>query len=146
MKKSCIPILFIFCIFTSISIICNAQSINNAIITNINAQINANHIEPKRKFLKKDSVFWKNLLPTRYVFGTLLFVYQNAISEQISANCAYEMSCSEFSKNSISKFGFIKGILLSGNRLCSCGTNTIIDFPEYKKTEQFKIAHDFEDY
>jgi uncharacterized protein len=142
-KRYLCALSFLFSIF---HFFCHAQNINSQIKSNIEIEIQASEHKAYRGFIKKDKVKWRNYLPTRYIFGSLLFIYQNVISEQISADCAYEMSCSEFSKNSISKFGILKGVLLSGNRLSSCGPNTIIDFPEYKKSEQFKIAHDFEDY
>ncbi len=123
----------------------HSQSISAQLKSNIETELNQNQIS-KRNFIAKDSTKWKNFIPTRYVFGALLYCYQNIISEQISANCAYELSCSEFSKKSISKFGILKGILLTSHRLIQCNESAIIDFPDYKKNQQFKISHDFEDY
>lgn len=66
----------------------------------------------------------KNLLirynPLSLTFGGLLFVYQKFLSPQLSTNCPYNPSCSAFSKNSILRFGFIKGIALSADRLTRC--------------------------
>lgn len=53
-------------------------------------------------------------------FGGLLYTYQKLISPQISASCAYEINCSNFSKLSIKKFGIIKGIALTSDRLTRC--------------------------
>ncbi|MCS7076811.1 MAG: membrane protein insertion efficiency factor YidD [Bacteroidia bacterium] len=49
-----------------------------------------------------------------------LYFYQKVISDQIGASCAHEPSCSEFCKQSIEKKGFIRGILLTGDRLQRC--------------------------
>lgn len=79
--------------------------------------------ESKRKvtFLlsrKKNPIIRYN--PVSLTFGGLLFVYQKFLSPQISTNCPYHPSCSSFSKNSITRYGFIKGIALSADRLTRC--------------------------
>ena len=79
--------------------------------------------ETKRKvtFLlseKKNPIIRYN--PISLTFGGLLFVYQKLLSPQISNNCPYNPSCSGFSKNSILRFGLIKGIALSADRLTRC--------------------------
>jgi uncharacterized protein len=56
--------------------------------------------------------------PTRILFG----FYRNTISEQISADCAYDLSCSRFSIHSIRRFGILKGGLLTADRLTRCGS------------------------
>lgn len=58
--------------------------------------------------------------PLSLVFGGLLFVYQKTISVQIGAACPYEVSCSSFSKACIQKYGLIKGIPLTADRLTRC--------------------------
>lgn len=58
--------------------------------------------------------------PINLVFGGLLFLYQNTLSQQFSATCLYEPSCSEFSKQSIRKYGLLKGIFLSADRITRC--------------------------
>ncbi|MBK7816660.1 MAG: membrane protein insertion efficiency factor YidD [Sphingobacteriaceae bacterium] len=42
------------------------------------------------------------------------------ISVQIGANCPLELSCSNFSKTVITKYGFFKGIALTADRLTRC--------------------------
>ncbi|MEI9920899.1 MAG: membrane protein insertion efficiency factor YidD [Bacteroidota bacterium] len=58
------------------------------------------------------------MFPTRVLFG----FYRNTISEQISADCAYELSCSRFSIHSIQRFGLLKAGLLTADRLTRCGS------------------------
>ena len=65
--------------------------------------------------------------PVSLVFGSLMFFYQKVLSPQISANCPYEISCSNFSKACIKKFGLIKGIALSADRLMRCNRFTAMD-------------------
>jgi uncharacterized protein len=55
--------------------------------------------------------------PTRILFG----FYRHTISEQISADCAFDLSCSRFSIHSIRRFGILKGGLLTADRLTRCG-------------------------
>jgi putative component of membrane protein insertase Oxa1/YidC/SpoIIIJ protein YidD len=56
--------------------------------------------------------------PTRILFG----FYRNTISEQISADCAFDLSCSRFSIHAIRRFGLLKGGLLTADRLTRCGS------------------------
>jgi len=58
--------------------------------------------------------------PVNLAFGGLLFLYQNLLSQQFSASCLYDPSCSEFSKQAISEYGLPKGIFLSADRLMRC--------------------------
>lgn len=50
----------------------------------------------------------------------LMFVYQHVISQQLSASCPYEITCSNFSKTAIREFGMLKGVLMSADRLMRC--------------------------
>jgi hypothetical protein len=55
------------------------------------------------------------------------------ISPQIlGGGCVYSPSCSDFSKNCIEEYGFLKGIALSSDRLCRCSTGSIIETPLLK--------------
>ncbi|MCS7029335.1 MAG: membrane protein insertion efficiency factor YidD [Bacteroidia bacterium] len=49
-----------------------------------------------------------------------LYFYQKIISNQIGASCAYEPSCSQFCRQGIAKKGFVRGVLLTGDRLQRC--------------------------
>jgi uncharacterized protein len=58
--------------------------------------------------------------PVNLAFGGLLFLYQNTLSQQFSATCLYDPSCSEFSKQSIREYGLLKGVFLSTDRVMRC--------------------------
>ena len=100
--------------------------------------------ETKRKvsFLlssKKNPLLRYN--PVSLTLGGLLFVYQKFLSPQISASCPYNPSCSGFSKNSILRYGFIKGIVLTADRLTRCNNMaakdiTFLDFKNGKIDDQ----------
>ena len=62
----------------------------------------------------------KKINPINMAFGGLLYVYQNTLSQQFSATCLYQPSCSEFSKKSIHEYGLLKGLFLSADRVSRC--------------------------
>ncbi len=70
--------------------------------------------------------------------SSLLFgFYHNYMSPLKSSvsKCQFEPSCSEYSKQSISEYGFSIGILLTADRLirCSGGNADYEDYPYYKR-------------
>ena len=58
--------------------------------------------------------------PASLVAKGAMYVYQNAISPQISSDCLYHPSCSDFAKQCIQKYGFFKGVSLGADRLTRC--------------------------
>jgi putative component of membrane protein insertase Oxa1/YidC/SpoIIIJ protein YidD len=78
--------------------------------------------EHQRKvtYLFKDKNIFVKYNPVSIFFGGLLYLYQKYISVQIGANCPYEISCSNFSKQCISKYGLLYGIPLTADRLTRC--------------------------
>jgi putative component of membrane protein insertase Oxa1/YidC/SpoIIIJ protein YidD len=64
-------------------------------------------------------------------FTTTLYFYQNIISPQLATECPHIPSCSSFSKQSIAKYGFVKGVALSADRLTRCSPISIMDLPSY---------------
>ncbi|MBL7923231.1 MAG: membrane protein insertion efficiency factor YidD [Bacteroidia bacterium] len=83
---------------------------------------NHNPYPPKKKpsFMLVGKKKWIQYNPVNLTFGGMLFLYQSVISSQISADCPYEVSCSNFSKQSIQHFGLLKGCALSADRLTRC--------------------------
>lgn len=58
--------------------------------------------------------------PNRSFFKGLLKLYSHHISDQIINDCIYEESCSTFSQGAIKKYGLLKGVFLSADRLSRC--------------------------
>jgi putative component of membrane protein insertase Oxa1/YidC/SpoIIIJ protein YidD len=86
------------------------------------------NVVKKRKILafkKKHS----QLNPLNYIGAGLLYVYQNIFSEQIQAECAYEVSCSEYTKLSIQQRGFLIGTLSGFNQLSECFPGAKFEHP-----------------
>jgi putative component of membrane protein insertase Oxa1/YidC/SpoIIIJ protein YidD len=58
--------------------------------------------------------------PIKLILFVPLYLYQKLVSEQVSAVCEFEPSCSNFGIQSIAKLGFIKGLFLTADRLTRC--------------------------
>ena len=84
--------------------------------------------------------------PISLVFGGLLLLYQKAISPQISVNCPYEISCSNFSKQCIQHYGLFKGVALTADRLTRCTQFTLIDLKPIQFNKRNKIIDPIEQY
>lgn len=77
--------------------------------------------------------------PLYYTAKATMFVYQNIISQQLSKDCPYEVTCSNFCKKAIEKKGLFAGILLGSDRLMRCnpfsfiGAEKTIDYNKNNK-------------
>ncbi len=77
--------------------------------------------------------------PVSLVFGGSLLFYQKVISPQLMQGCAFDPSCSGFSKECIKEFGIVKGVALSADRLTRCTRLSSIDFHPLLFNEQGKV-------
>jgi putative membrane protein insertion efficiency factor len=99
------------------------------------------HHEGKRVYIfKNQPKTFKNSNPVSLIFGGTLYAYQNFISQHFSADCLYDPSCSEFSKQAVKEYGLLKGSLLSVDRLSRCNRIAATDLDPgmvNKKTHRF---------
>lgn len=58
--------------------------------------------------------------PSKKIFFLLLAFYQTIVSDQISAECEFEMSCSSFGVQAIKELNVFKAICLTSDRLTRC--------------------------
>lgn len=65
--------------------------------------------------------------PITNIMKATMFLYQNVISAQLSKECPYEITCSNFSKQSIKQFGLIKGIFITADRITRCNRISMLD-------------------
>jgi len=88
--------------------------------------------EQKRKveYLFKNKNAFVKYNPVSLFFGGFLFLYQSTISKQIGAQCPYEVNCSNFCKICIQKYGLVKGVFLTSDRLTRCTRLAAIDINE----------------
>ena len=116
--------------------------LNQTIVTHQFADLQ--YIEnPKRSFLDlSQATFHQKINPLTYVGAGLLFFYQRVISEQISADCTYQMSCSEMTKRAIAKYGIIRGALIGVNQLSSCVPGNRHEHPPHIVNAKGKIIND----
>lgn len=56
-------------------------------------------------------------------------IYKKLFSEQISAECVYLPSCSQFYIESVKELGIIKGIFLSADRFTRCTGGAVLEYP-----------------
>jgi putative component of membrane protein insertase Oxa1/YidC/SpoIIIJ protein YidD len=82
--------------------------------------------------------------PLNYLAAGLLFFYQSILSEQIQADCTYEISCSNYTKLCINEDGFIVGSLKGLHQLSTCFPANIDDCPNYKISSNLKIKNQVE--
>ena len=101
------------------------------------------HYSPpvKRALLESPKTKWGKLNPIYYISAGLLYTYQNLISEQIQADCMYEVSCSQSAKLNIQKYGLIRGTLLGFHQLNNCIPTAIYDYPDFKISSDEKIIN-----
>jgi putative component of membrane protein insertase Oxa1/YidC/SpoIIIJ protein YidD len=69
--------------------------------------------------------------PVKAVLYLPLYLYQKIFSEQISAQCEFERSCSNFSLAAIQEFGLVKGVCLTADRLTRCNGQSQADSQSY---------------
>lgn len=82
--------------------------------------------------------------PLTYLAAGMLFLYQNILSEQISADCSYQMSCSEYTKKCIEKYGIIKGTFIGLHQLSCCVPTIREDHCDHKVSEKGKVINGLE--
>jgi len=71
--------------------------------------------------------FLSKVNPVTNTLKGAMLLYQNVISPQLSKSCAYHTTCSNFSKQAITKFGIIKGVFLTADRLMRCNRIAVLD-------------------
>ncbi len=116
-----------------------------------NTAIDSSFNEYKPKYIFHDSNFLVKFNPLSLTMGGLLFTYQKIISPQISSNCPYEPSCSKYSFQLIKRYGLLKGVFVSSDRLTRCNRVSAGDFnwndlnvesgKLTESTERYSIKH-----
>jgi uncharacterized protein len=99
---------------------CFAQTLTQDRELLMNGEMNIKNSKRNVVFMKigKNAITQYN--PFSLLFSSSLYFYQKVISPQIMAGCAFEISCSAFSKKTIETYGVFKGIPLSADRILRC--------------------------
>jgi uncharacterized protein len=82
--------------------------------------------------------------PLVYAGAALLYVYQNVISDQLQANCMYEISCSEYARRSIRRYGLFSGMLRGFSQLSECFNGAVYEHPRLFVNGDRKIINPVE--
>ena len=123
--KKWILILFLFSCDCSIM----AQQTSDDMST---IQSHINYAEVLRNStVKNRPKIQKTLNPGKLLLYLPLYGYQRLLSEQISASCCFEPSCSAFSILSIKKLGILKGLFLTADRLTRCNGDADLEAEPY---------------
>lgn len=67
--------------------------------------------------------------PVSLLLKGSMWTYQNIISPELSSPCPYQISCSNFAKQSIEDFGIIKGTAIAVDRLMRCNRISLLEVP-----------------
>ena len=140
--KNLFHLLLIVGLFTLLPSLLNAQ--NKTTDLDLLANTTPRHdLRAWKEFYKnpqkKKTTFVQAINPFYWVFSGLLTGYQQVISPQLSATCVYEVSCSRFSRIAIKKYGIIKGIALTADRLSRCTKSTHQSTPAVFFTSKGKV-------
>jgi putative component of membrane protein insertase Oxa1/YidC/SpoIIIJ protein YidD len=91
--------------------------------------------QPKRAFIQTQT---KGKV-IKSISGGLIYFYQNIVSEQIQADCSYEITCSEYIKLCIEYYGFLKGTMAGLNQYMKCSGNNHKNHLPYMVNEDDNI-------
>mgnify|MGYP001627280969 CR=1 FL=1 len=69
--------------------------------------------------------------------ASLLYVYQNVLSEQIQADCTYQITCSQYTKWCIERYGSMKGIWAGINQFMKCNSGNHKNHANYKLDDSY---------
>ncbi len=136
---------FILFVFLLISISARTQEIDLKGDLMLTDSISKERIPvpTKRAYIYKNQPkTFKNSNPLSLVYAGSLYMYQNFISQHLSASCLYDPSCSDFSKQAVKEFGLIKGTLLSFDRLSRCNRIAATDLNPSEVDPKIHRFHD----
>jgi putative component of membrane protein insertase Oxa1/YidC/SpoIIIJ protein YidD len=105
--------------------------IDSMILEN-NFKLPQDGVQSKRSFIAKSDR--NSVINT--VAGGMIYFYQNIISEQIQASCSYEITCSQYLKLCIEKYGFVIGTFAGINQFGKCAGNNHKNHSSYKLNEK----------
>lgn len=120
------------------------NNLNQAILEKTFSYYSLNSTPHKKIISFKNKKVITVINPLNYLAAGLLFFYQSVLSEQIQADCTYEVSCSNYTKQCINKDGFIVGSLEGLHQLNTCFPANIDDCPKYKISTNLKIKNQIE--
>jgi putative component of membrane protein insertase Oxa1/YidC/SpoIIIJ protein YidD len=146
MKTIYLKITLILLLVLNLGSPCEAQNIAADLDSALTHSFNKPEVVKKPKFLFIPNKKIIKYNPVSLSFGGLMYFYQRVISPQILAGCPYEISCSNYSKAVINRYGVVKGIALTSYRLMRCNRLAAIDVHPLYFNSAGKIIDDPEQY
>jgi uncharacterized protein len=129
MKKSLTILLLLTTVF------CFAQNKNDMLLI-------ANHNNTNTPVSPSTIHFSKGKNPLTFPFRGALYFYQSCVSVQWQTACGHSPSCSNFAKQAIGRWGIIKGIAITADRLSRCSP---LSFKNYRYYEYDSRADNYPD-
>lgn len=99
-------------------------------------------VHQKNESLVKPSKKKRSFNPLSLLYGATLGFYQQQISPQWGANCAFELTCSRFSGAMVKEYGIAKGFFLTFDRMGRCNKLSMYETLPLRITSQGKIVDD----
>ena len=132
-------LVWVVLLFLSCNFVCS--QVDNDFELILNTKIEDSTILKKRhvNYAFEGKNWFVKYNPVSLMFGGALLFYQKVISPQIMAGCAFDPSCSNFSKQCIKLYGIPKGVALSTDRLTRCTRLSSIDFHPVLINENGKV-------
>jgi putative component of membrane protein insertase Oxa1/YidC/SpoIIIJ protein YidD len=125
----------------------NAQSVATVNVADLlvahNIEVAAAHLPKARSMMLVQNSALAKWNPLGYISAGMMFLYQRVLSEQIQANCMYQITCSEYAKKQIEKKGLLLGMLDGCNQLTNCFMGVQYQYPKYMLSSEGKIRNDF---
>jgi uncharacterized protein len=87
----------------------------------------------------------QKVAPIQLLSGGLIYFYQNVVSEQLQAGCTYEITCSQYIKLAIQKYGFIKGTFAGLHQFVKCAEGNHGNHLQFKINDNNKIINAISD-
>jgi putative component of membrane protein insertase Oxa1/YidC/SpoIIIJ protein YidD len=94
-----------------------AQSIQHQDIALLNQAFST---QPKVRLGEQFSLSRENPNELQAVFSGLFLFYKSFLSSQDNQRCSFHPSCSEFGLEAVKKFGVVRGIICTCDRLTRC--------------------------
>ncbi|MBI2271567.1 MAG: membrane protein insertion efficiency factor YidD [Bacteroidetes bacterium] len=85
----------------------------------------------KADAISPDIVFTRSGNPFKVLAFSFIYVYQKIFSQQISAVCEFDRSCSAFGISSVKELGIIKAVFLTADRLTRCNGQAQVETQNY---------------
>lgn len=84
--------------------------------------------------------------PITLSFGSLMWIYQLVLTDQLSSTCIYSPTCSAYSKSLIQDYGLAVGIILTSDRLTRCNRLALYDYSISEIDKEIHRIHQDTDY